>query len=592
MGKGQILSGGANGLYTVRLDYGEAERTAELVRIAAQLIDLNNKSLAVGSQITTVDGEIATAQSAVSTAISNYEAAIIANQPLGPFEKAIVDAQAALAAAVTKKAPLANEKARLDGQIKNTQGRQSLLENLPTQQTKSVWCVDLTEDGSGEVGTIEVPGEPKTTLLVPGAVAPTPADGNVVARELLRYDQLFVNAALLPGWQKFKPTYRTGTITNINGDVCTVNLDLAESSAKELPINQTTFLNNVPIQYLDCNGTAFEDGDKVIVKFEGQNWATPKVIGFVDNPKACSIYLIFRLQMLVRTQNSASLYFAQELSSCDSVSMVNNTGFNSLSSEEHVREIYLSSLPDVLVATKAQVDQSTSIANVKSLNLSQEFVGDKKISVFTNITDGDYTPNKPPSVSFNSYQIATSQTNPGGTPPCSTVVTFSLGTLIPVDIHKSYQDTNFNVIANSQTNNELVLAYDGGLSTVIEQQGDLFQTVTPPDTSSAFYGGINLSSFTDNYKMVLNAGSYTGYWGEYDGSSITYSFQTVDNSLDISNFPAYGEYVAKKISKVFAETDWNVFDVQTINTTTFNSFIDRDLLVKDFMYIAVEYGKP
>jgi hypothetical protein len=271
MGKGQILSGGANGLYTVRLDYGEAERTAELVRIAAQLIDLNNKSLAVGSQITTVDGEIATAQSAVSTAISNYEAAIIANQPLGPFEKAIVDAQAALAAAVTKKAPLANEKARLDGQIKNTQGRQSLLENLPTQQTKSVWCVDLTEDGSGEVGTIEVPGEPKTTLLVPGAVAPTPADGNVVARELLRYDQLFVNAALLPGWQKFKPTYRTGTITNINGDVCTVNLDLAESSAKELPINQTTFLNNVPIQYLDCNGTAFEDGDKVIVKFEGQN---------------------------------------------------------------------------------------------------------------------------------------------------------------------------------------------------------------------------------------------------------------------------------------------------------------------------------
>jgi hypothetical protein len=590
MGKGQILSGGANGLYTVRLDYGEAERAAELVRIAAQLIDLNNKSLAVGSQITTVDGEIATAQSAVSTAISNYEAAIIANQPLAPFEKAIVDAQNALSVAVSKKAPLANEKARLDGQIKNTQGRQSLLENLPTQQTKSVWCVDLTEDGSGQVGTIEVPGEPKRTLLVPGAVAPTAADGKVVARELLRYDQLFFNAALLPGWQKFKPTYRTGTITNINGDVCTVNLDLAESSAKNLPINQSTFLNNVPIQYLDCNGAAFEDGDKVVVKFEGQNWATPKVIGFVDNPKPCSIYLIFKLKAVFLETNSLS-FETGLIVKCDTVQFVNNTGvdeFTPNDEDSFLTEAYISRDTQVLVANKRIVDESITIEEINNLNLQSETLAGQKIAAFDILTP---TQNTTPSISATlANLLITESAEPD---PCDRTVTFSLGSTYQFDASKTYNlypNGFIPLLDFTKTDEDIVFSFNGNVSSVLANQ-----FVNYGDTGFTTYlYGVKLDNFDEPFQLSFNQSPYQATWktevidefGNFVG--VTSSTETITNSMPLTSFPNYQDLTPKKIYKVFkddSDTTGGAFGTGQLN------YSENTSLLKDFVYIAVEYGK-
>lgn len=51
--------------------------------------------------------------------------------------------------------------------------------------------------------------------------------------------------------------------------------------------NFTTKLEAVPIEYMSCNAAAFSDGDAVLVKFEGQDWSSPKVIGFKENPAAC-----------------------------------------------------------------------------------------------------------------------------------------------------------------------------------------------------------------------------------------------------------------------------------------------------------------
>ena len=48
-----------------------------------------------------------------------------------------------------------------------------------------------------------------------------------------------------------------------------------------------TKLVAVPIVYQYCNAAPFADGDKVVIKFEGQNWASPKVVGFQYNPKGC-----------------------------------------------------------------------------------------------------------------------------------------------------------------------------------------------------------------------------------------------------------------------------------------------------------------
>jgi hypothetical protein len=109
---------------------------------------------------------------------------------------------------------------------------------------------------------------------------------------------VFYNYALLPGWQKWMPTYRYGTITAISGDNCDVTLEAAVSSVLDkngngLDINAVTTLSNVPIDYMDCDGEVFEVGDVVLIKFDSVkadiknagNWAHATVIGFKDHPK-------------------------------------------------------------------------------------------------------------------------------------------------------------------------------------------------------------------------------------------------------------------------------------------------------------------
>jgi len=50
----------------------------------------------------------------------------------------------------------------------------------------------------------------------------------------------------------------------------------------------TTRLDSVAIEYMSCNAGAFADGDRVVVEFTGQSWSSPKVIGFDENPVACT----------------------------------------------------------------------------------------------------------------------------------------------------------------------------------------------------------------------------------------------------------------------------------------------------------------
>jgi hypothetical protein len=157
-------------------------------------------------------------------------------------------------------------------------------------ETVSGWSADLTEDASGLVATVEIPGENALVLVAPAAPAPTAADGVLTAREVQSPEQVFWNAAVLPGWQKWKPTYRLGTITalDVEADTASVTLDAAYSSAQGLNVNQATSLTAVPVVYMSCNALAFEVGDRCVVAFTGQSQDAPKVVGFRDHPKACA----------------------------------------------------------------------------------------------------------------------------------------------------------------------------------------------------------------------------------------------------------------------------------------------------------------
>jgi hypothetical protein len=98
---------------------------------------------------------------------------------------------------------------------------------------------------------------------------------------------VFYNKALLPGYQKWLPTFRTGTITAIENDICDVSLDKAVSSQQKLNINQHETLTDVPIKYGNCNGAVFVVGDNIVVEFKGRDQTKPVVIGFEDHPRAC-----------------------------------------------------------------------------------------------------------------------------------------------------------------------------------------------------------------------------------------------------------------------------------------------------------------
>jgi len=159
---------------------------------------------------------------------------------------------------------------------------------VPEDPTVEAWCADRTTDldVGARVGTIEVPGERGDVNIAPGG-----GDGVGVLQPTQASTPagVFYNWALLPGLQRYFPTYRYGEISAIDYDAntCTVTLEPATSSAQGLNINDRTTLSGVPIDYMDCNADAFEAGDAVLVAFIGQSWDDPVVIGFKEQPDKC-----------------------------------------------------------------------------------------------------------------------------------------------------------------------------------------------------------------------------------------------------------------------------------------------------------------
>ena len=243
MGKGTIISGGTDGQYDVQINYARAAYTAKIAALEAQI-------------------------AAYTIKIDAAEA--------GSTEQKLL-----------KKGKLSVEKRK-----------QYLENNMPDDKTISAWCSDLTEDLTGQVGLVEVPGEAVDFNIQPGyeenAVYDATRDGQLMPTIVQNAAQAFYNLAMLPGWQKWKPTYRYGTITSLDGDTANVSLESAESSQQSLNVNQESTLSDVAIEYMDCNGAVFEDGDDVLIKFENQDFAQPKIIGFKEHPKPCNrVILVF-----------------------------------------------------------------------------------------------------------------------------------------------------------------------------------------------------------------------------------------------------------------------------------------------------------
>jgi len=240
VGKGQIISGGEDGRYTVRIDYDNTRIASLIARIESR-IDLYQDQI----------GDLTD-------------------------ENAI---------------------ARRRLWITALQKRRDMLLAAPDDYEIEAWCADLTEDLSGEVGTVEINSQLNKVLIRPGY------DGNA-DYNLLRDGQMQAlvgqeTAAAMLNWmfhdarQKWKPRHRVGTLTSVDvdTDTCSVTLDAAAGALRGLDINLQTSLSNVPINYMNCNARPFSADDRVVVEFTDNDWDDPVVIGFESNPVACDVYL-------------------------------------------------------------------------------------------------------------------------------------------------------------------------------------------------------------------------------------------------------------------------------------------------------------
>lgn len=297
MGYAEIIGGGPLARYTLRLDYGEATKTATLAALNEQLAHLDVQI--AGAQVRLTD-----AQAKVDAAlleVRNATDAFIAAGGTGNLSDTAV--QAALQfLEQQRRAVIEAQKLAIDPQLKLQALRVARAQVLDyivrwnaavVTQTKDAWCTDYTEAGAGGVATIDIDNESGLTLVAPGCRGWTPADGVMRATDVMSPEQCYWNLAALPGVQKFKPTYRWGTLTALDKDanLATVFLNAATSSQQSLGINQSTTLNSIPVVYMTCNARAFEVGDRVVVQFLGQDWGNPRVIGFLDNPRPCIQYV-------------------------------------------------------------------------------------------------------------------------------------------------------------------------------------------------------------------------------------------------------------------------------------------------------------
>lgn len=289
MGWGRVIAGGPDGRYTIELDLGEAQRVA-----IAQAF--SQKVAATEQKIIEVQAAIAAHDALVAQSATNLQAlldSIIAAQEEGPgggveaASRAYASALSLHLALVAQGAPNRILLAQLKVIRAEAARNVTAFQQLRTLDVRQAWCADFTENGGGYVGTIEIPGEPSLVLVAPGARVPVlEIDGTLLAREVMSPEQAYFNAAILPGWQRFLPTYRWGTLTGIDWDADTgdVTLGAANSSAQRLDTNDRATLERVPIEYMQTNARAFDSDSRVVVDLRG-GWDAPRIIGFLDNPR-------------------------------------------------------------------------------------------------------------------------------------------------------------------------------------------------------------------------------------------------------------------------------------------------------------------
>lgn len=288
MGYATIVGGGEDGRYIIQTDSGESLRARILAAVATNISRLEIRLSTAQTRVNDADAVeafyVAQFNAAADAYIAQHNAA---GQP--PNSNALKFARKLMLDARVGHAPLRMALDAVKFDLAQARKLAASMNTVQTTATKAAWCVDFTETGvaGAVVATVDIPGDTSLQLIAPGCRPWALTDGQFMSRDLCSPEQAYFAAAVFPGWQKYLPTYRWGTITGINyvTDTASVALFDQVSTAQRLGVNQSSTLVNVPVDYMDVGASVMRVDDRVVVQFQGQDWDSPKVIGFVDNPR-------------------------------------------------------------------------------------------------------------------------------------------------------------------------------------------------------------------------------------------------------------------------------------------------------------------
>ena len=247
MGSATILSGGSSGLYNIRLTLDTVKISSMKTAAEARIARIAIIEAEVQTQLTAAEMIYLDKSHTLDDAISAFQ-----NGTGSPktTRADVIKAQTDASTALSVVAGLRHSRGLLQMEDAALRKRVILLSlKLVPVDLTGVWCADLSTELTGAVGTAEVNGEVTEILVMPSGRAGLGKIQPVLASSPAG---VFYNQAVLPGWQKFKPTYRIGTITALDVAENTAGVTLlpALSSAQNLNINQAENLTGVPVVYL------------------------------------------------------------------------------------------------------------------------------------------------------------------------------------------------------------------------------------------------------------------------------------------------------------------------------------------------------
>ncbi len=232
MGRGTIAGGGPDGFYDVTLVKYTARAEANISKLESRI-----------SELTALISE---AEDAIEAAEDEYNAAVAALNALIAAGASTEDTMEATVLALEKAGVLRaaqDKKKRLSLQKAEAEKASARLSAAIASETVDAWCVDLSESLTGEVGTIEIDGRPTQILVNPGGETDT-ALGKLQPPIANTPAGACYNFAILPWWQKYKPTYRVGVLINVpsetegaDPDTCDVGI-LPVHSYQGIAVNQ------------------------------------------------------------------------------------------------------------------------------------------------------------------------------------------------------------------------------------------------------------------------------------------------------------------------------------------------------------------